>query len=129
MPDGSLTRATGRAAGNDIFRGHRLPKDLIGDYFYGEVVARIVRRLRSGEDRRAHAAQQRLSVLRVHPLDRSAVPAGRHDHRARRHDVTSPTCIAASSRRRSGRARGTYLRQAIEQYGSTRSSSTDASGG
>ena len=45
MPDGSLNRATG-AAGNDIFRGDRLPADMIGDYFYGEVVARIVRRLR-----------------------------------------------------------------------------------
>jgi mono/diheme cytochrome c family protein/glucose/arabinose dehydrogenase len=45
MPDGSLARATG-AAGNDVFRGDRLPKDLIGDYFYGEVVARIVRRFR-----------------------------------------------------------------------------------
>ncbi len=44
MPDGSLNRATG-AAGNDVFRGDRLPKDMIGDYFYGEVVARIVRRL------------------------------------------------------------------------------------
>ena len=44
MPDGSLARATG-AAGNDIFRGDRLPEGLIGDYFYGEVVARIVRRL------------------------------------------------------------------------------------
>src|SRR6188768_1441314 len=45
MPDGSLATATG-AAGNDVFRGDRLPKDMIGDYFYGEVVARIVRRLR-----------------------------------------------------------------------------------
>jgi mono/diheme cytochrome c family protein/glucose/arabinose dehydrogenase len=45
MPDGSLARATG-SAGNDIYRGDRLPKDLAGDYFYGEVVARIVRRLR-----------------------------------------------------------------------------------
>ncbi|MEO8521715.1 MAG: HEAT repeat domain-containing protein [Acidobacteriota bacterium] len=44
MPDGSLARATG-AAGNDIFRGDRLPADMIGDYFYGEAVARIVRRL------------------------------------------------------------------------------------
>jgi hypothetical protein len=43
-PDGSLARATG-SAGNDIFRGDRLPKDMIGDLFYGEVVARIVRRL------------------------------------------------------------------------------------
>lgn len=45
MPDGSLARATG-SAGNDVFRGDRLPKDMIGDYFYGETVARIVRRLR-----------------------------------------------------------------------------------
>ena len=39
MPDGSLARATG-AAGNDVFRGDKLPKELVGDYFYGEVVAR-----------------------------------------------------------------------------------------
>jgi hypothetical protein len=45
LPDGSLIYATA-AAGNDIYRGDRLPKDLIGDYLYGEVVARIVRRLR-----------------------------------------------------------------------------------
>ena len=45
MPDESLARATG-SAGNDVYRGDRLPKDLLGDYFYGEVVARIVRRLR-----------------------------------------------------------------------------------
>jgi mono/diheme cytochrome c family protein len=45
VPDGSLIYATA-AAGNDIYRGDRLPKDLVGDYLYGEVVARIVRRLR-----------------------------------------------------------------------------------
>ena len=45
LPDGSLTRATA-GAGGDIFRGHRLPEELRGDYFYGEVVARIVRRVR-----------------------------------------------------------------------------------
>src|SRR5690606_36420590 len=45
MPDGSLARATG-AAGNDIFRGDRLPEDMVGDYFYGETVGRVVRRLR-----------------------------------------------------------------------------------
>ena len=44
-PDGSLNQATA-SAGNDIYRGDRLPKDMVGDYFYGEVVARIVRRLR-----------------------------------------------------------------------------------
>src|ERR1043166_6193280 len=44
MPQGPPARGTG-AAGNDVFRGDRLPKDMLGDYFYGEVVARIVRRL------------------------------------------------------------------------------------
>ena len=44
MPDGSLNRVTG-AAGNDIFRGHRLGDELIGQYFYGEPVARIVRQI------------------------------------------------------------------------------------
>lgn len=43
-PDGTLNRVTG-SAGNDIYRGHRLPKDLLGHYLYGEPVARIVRRV------------------------------------------------------------------------------------
>src|SRR5690606_6638934 len=45
MPDGSLARGTA-SAGNDVFRGDRLPSDLVGDYLYGEVVGRLVRRLR-----------------------------------------------------------------------------------
>jgi mono/diheme cytochrome c family protein/glucose/arabinose dehydrogenase len=45
MPDGSLRTVTG-AAGNDIVRAHRMPKDLQGDYLYGEEVGRIVRRIR-----------------------------------------------------------------------------------
>src|SRR5690606_26753501 len=44
MPEGTLNRVTG-AAGNDVFRGHRLPKELYGQYFYGEPVARIVRQV------------------------------------------------------------------------------------
>ena len=43
-PDGSLNKVTG-AAGNDVFRGDRLPKSLEGQYFYGEPVARIVRQV------------------------------------------------------------------------------------
>ena len=43
-PDGTLNEVTG-SAGNDVFRGTRLPADLRGDYFYGEPVARIVRRI------------------------------------------------------------------------------------
>lgn len=45
LPNETLNRVTG-AAGNDVFRGDRLPADLVGDYIYGEPVARIVRRLR-----------------------------------------------------------------------------------
>jgi mono/diheme cytochrome c family protein/glucose/arabinose dehydrogenase len=45
VPDGSLARSTA-GAGGAIWRGDRLPKDLDGDYLYGEVVARIIRRLR-----------------------------------------------------------------------------------
>lgn len=44
VPEGSLNRVTG-AAGNDVFRGHRLPEALRGQYFYGEPVARIVRQV------------------------------------------------------------------------------------
>lgn len=44
MPEGTLNSTTG-GAGNDVFRGTKLPKELIGQYFYGEVVARIVRQV------------------------------------------------------------------------------------
>ncbi len=44
QPDGSLKRVTG-SAGNDVFRGDRLPAQLRGQYFYGEPVARIVRQV------------------------------------------------------------------------------------
>ena len=44
QPDGSLRRVTG-SAGNDVFRGDRLPENLRGQYFYGEPVARIVRQV------------------------------------------------------------------------------------
>jgi mono/diheme cytochrome c family protein/glucose/arabinose dehydrogenase len=45
MPDGSLNRVTG-SAGNDIYRGDRLPDDLRGDLIYGEPVGRVVRRVK-----------------------------------------------------------------------------------
>ncbi|EPR68146.1 DUF7133 domain-containing protein [Cyclobacterium qasimii] len=45
-PDGSLNNVTG-AAGSDVFRGDRLPKELVNQYFYGEPVGRIVRQVYS----------------------------------------------------------------------------------
>ncbi|GAB4029738.1 hypothetical protein GCM10028809_21070 [Spirosoma gilvum] len=44
QPDGSLNHVTG-SAGNDVYRGDRLPEQLKGQYFYGEPVARIVRQV------------------------------------------------------------------------------------
>ena len=44
MPDGSLSKATA-GSGSNVYRGGALPRDLIGDYFYGEVVGRVVRRV------------------------------------------------------------------------------------
>ena len=43
-PDGALARGTA-GSGSNVYRGGRLPADLKGDYFYGEVVGRVVRRI------------------------------------------------------------------------------------
>jgi mono/diheme cytochrome c family protein len=45
LPDGTLNHFTA-AAGVEIYRGDRLPGDLVGDLFFDEPVARIVRRAR-----------------------------------------------------------------------------------
>jgi mono/diheme cytochrome c family protein/glucose/arabinose dehydrogenase len=43
VPEGTLNHFTA-ASGVDIYRGHRLPADMIGDLFFNEPVGRIVRR-------------------------------------------------------------------------------------
>jgi mono/diheme cytochrome c family protein len=43
LPDGTLNHFTS-ASGVEIYRGHRLPPDLLGDLLFGEPVGRIVRR-------------------------------------------------------------------------------------
>ena len=88
MPDGSLNGTTA-GAGGDIFRGHRLPAELLGDYFYGEVVARIVRRMdvRKNEGltqlANVYQSQQTEFIKTTDPLFR---PVGTADG-ARRDDV------------------------------------------
>jgi putative heme-binding domain-containing protein len=42
-PEMTLNHFTA-AAGSDVFRGHRLPQDLVGDLTFGEPVGRLVRR-------------------------------------------------------------------------------------
>jgi len=43
LPDGTLNHFTA-AAGVEIYRGHRMPPDMVGDLFFTEPVGRIVRR-------------------------------------------------------------------------------------
>jgi mono/diheme cytochrome c family protein/glucose/arabinose dehydrogenase len=115
MPDGSLARATG-AAGNAVFRGDRLPKDLIGDYFYGEVVGRIVRRLRPVKEegltqmRHVYPLSEfmRATDPLFRPVDVKTAPDGTMY-------ITDMYRGIVQESQWSGP--GTYLRKRIEQYG------------
>lgn len=115
MPDGSLARATA-GAGNDIFRGDRLPADMVGDYFYGEAVGRILRRLRP-------VKTEGLTQLRnVYPLSeflRSTDPLFRPVDVTTAPDgtlyITDMYRGIIQESQWSGP--GTYLRSRIDQYG------------
>jgi mono/diheme cytochrome c family protein/glucose/arabinose dehydrogenase len=115
MPDGSLARATG-AAGNDVFRGDRLPKDMVGDYFYGETVARIVRRLHP-------VKTEGLTQLRnVYPLSefiRSTDPLFRPVDMTTAPDGTMyiTDMYRGIIQESQWSGPGTYLRRRIDQYG------------
>jgi mono/diheme cytochrome c family protein/glucose/arabinose dehydrogenase len=114
MPDGSLARATG-AAGNDVFRGDRLPADMVGDYFYGETVGRVVRRLRPVKD-------GGLTQLRnVYPLSefiRSTDPLFRPVDMTTAPDGTMyiTDMYRGIIQESQWSGPGTYLRQRIDQY-------------
>ena len=114
MPDGSL-RSTTAGAGNDIVRAHRMPKDLQGDYLYGEVVGRIVRRVRA-ENREG------LTTIRNYydgnefikstdpyfrPVDMTTAPDGTVYITDLYHGIIQEATWSG---------RGTYLRARIEQY-------------
>jgi mono/diheme cytochrome c family protein/glucose/arabinose dehydrogenase len=115
MPDGSLARSTG-AAGNDVYRGDRLPKDLVGDYFYGEVVARIVRRLRPVK---TEGLTQLQNVYPLSEFIRSTDPLFRPVDLTTAPDgtlyITDMYRGIIQESQWSGP--GTYLRKRIEQYG------------
>jgi putative membrane-bound dehydrogenase-like protein len=114
MPDGSNIRTTA-GAGNDIYRGDRLPKDLVGDYFYGETVSRIVRRLRP-------VKTEGLTQLRnVYPLSeflRSTDPLFRPVDVTTAPDGTMyiTDMYRGIVQEREWNTPGSYLRQRIAQY-------------
>jgi mono/diheme cytochrome c family protein len=74
-PDGSLARGTA-GSGANVYRGGRLPRDLLGDYFYGEVVGRVVRRVRPIDEeglvrvRNLYQSQQSEFIRSTDPLFR-----------------------------------------------------------
>ncbi|MEZ5040775.1 MAG: discoidin domain-containing protein [Saprospiraceae bacterium] len=116
QPDGSLNRVTG-AAGNDVFRGHRLPKDLIGQYIYGEPVARIVRQVNPivteglTQLHNAYQGQQSEFIRSTDPLfrpvDMATAPDGTLYIVDMYHGIIQEGNWAQ---------RGSYLRAKIEQY-------------
>ena len=114
MPDGSLTRATG-SAGNDIFRGDRLPADMVGDLFYGEVVARIVRRLRPVK---TEGLTQLQNVYPLSEFIRSTDPLFRPVDMTTAPDGTMyiTDMYRGIIQESQWAGPGTYLRKRIEQY-------------
>ncbi len=114
LPDGSLNRTTA-GAGNDVFRGHRLPKDMVGDYFYGETVARIVRRLRPVK---ADGLTQMRNVYPLSEFIRSTDPLFRPVDMTTAPDGTMyiTDMYRGIIQQATWSGRGTYLRRKIEQY-------------
>lgn len=113
---GGPKRVTG-AAGNDIYRGDRLPKKLYGQLFYGEPVARIVRQVnpvvQEGITTLHNAFQDEKSeFLRstdplFRPVDMTTAPDGTLYITDMYHGIIQEGQWAQ---------KGTYLRTKIEQY-------------
>ena len=115
MPDGSL-RGTTAGAGNDIVRGHRMPADLRGDYLYGEVVARIVRRVKAENRegittiRNAYDGNEFIKSTDPYfrPVDMTTAPDG---------TVYITDMYRGIIQEATWSGPGTYLRARIDQYG------------
>ncbi|WP_304232165.1 discoidin domain-containing protein [Jiulongibacter sediminis] len=116
QPDGSLNEVTG-AAGNDIFRGHRLPQELYGEYFYGEPVARIVRRISKENNGgitqlKNYYQNEKAEFIRstdplFRPVDMTTAPDGSMYITDMYHGIIQEGEWAG---------KGSYLRVKIEQY-------------
>ncbi|MFX0555603.1 DUF7133 domain-containing protein [Maribacter sp. CXY002] len=116
QPDGSTNRVTG-SAGNDVYRGDRLPENLYGQYFYGEPVARIVRQINPEVNEgltTLHNVYQneKSEFLRstdplFRPVDMTTAPDGTLYITDMYHGIIQEGQWAQ---------KGTYLRTKIEQY-------------
>jgi mono/diheme cytochrome c family protein/glucose/arabinose dehydrogenase len=114
LPDGSLIRGTA-SAGSEIYRGDRLPKDLVGDYLYGEVVARIVRRMKpirsEGLTQLRNAYPRSEFIRSLDPLFRPVDVAAAPDGTIYIADMYRGIIEGAPWAKE-----GTYLRKKIDQY-------------
>ena len=114
IPDGSLIYATA-SAGSQIYRGDRLPKDLVGDYLYGEVVGRLVRRLRpvktEGLTQLQNVYPRSEFIRTIDPLFRPAATTTGPDGTIYIADMYRGIIEGAQWAKE-----GTYLRQKISQY-------------
>jgi mono/diheme cytochrome c family protein len=114
IPDGSLIYGTA-AAGNEIFRGHRLPADLVGDYVHGDAVGRLVRRLRpvklDGLTQLRNVYPRSEFIRSLDPLFRPVEMATAPDGTMYIADMYRGIIEGAEWAKE-----GTYLREKIKQY-------------
>lgn len=113
LPDGTLNHFTA-ASGVDIYRGHRLPSDMIGDLFFTEPVGRIVRRAkvveRDGLVQLQNAYPKSEFVRSTDPLFR---PVAIHNAP----DGTLYLVDMYTGIIQDAQFVGAYLRAKVEQYG------------
>jgi mono/diheme cytochrome c family protein len=116
MPDGSLNAATA-GAGGMIYRGDRLPADMLGDYFYGEVVGRIVRRIRPvnteglTQMRNVYQAEKSEFIRSTDPLFRPVFQVNAPDG-----TMYIADCYRGIVQEYQWSGPGTYLRRRVDQY-------------
>ncbi len=114
LPDQTLNRMTG-ATGPDIFRGDRLPKDMIGDLIFSEPVGRIVRRAKvvetDGLTQLRNAYPKSEFIRSTDPLFRPVNQANAPDGTVYVTDMYTGIIQEAAFT-----GRGSYLRRKIEQY-------------
>jgi mono/diheme cytochrome c family protein len=114
MPDQTLLRMTG-ASGPEIYRGDRLPKDMMGDLVFAEPVGRIVRRAKvvvtDGVTQLRNAYPKSEFIRSTDPLFRPVNLANAPDGTLFVTDMYTGIIQEAAFT-----GPGTYLRQKIEQY-------------
>jgi mono/diheme cytochrome c family protein/glucose/arabinose dehydrogenase len=114
LPDGTLNHFTA-ASGVEIYRGDRLPQDVIGDLFFNEPVGRIVRRAKvvvtDGLTQLRNAYEKSEFVRSTDPLFRPVGISNAPDGSLYLVDMYTGIIQDAE-----WAGPGTYLRRKIEQY-------------